>query len=123
MFTLFSILIILVSLIIILIVIVQNPKGSGMAGGFTGAASNVIGVQRAGDVLEKGTWGSAIVLLALCILSVAALPNLNSNSNKTNKTQTEEAAKTAPTTTPTTTPTTPPSNAPTAPSPLNAPAQ
>jgi len=116
MFTFLSILIILVSIIIVLIVIVQNPKGNGMAGGFTGAASNVIGVQRAGDILEKGTWGGAVVLLLLCILTVATLPKTSQN-NKV-KTQTEEAAKTTPVTTPTTTPTTP-----TAPSPLNNPTQ
>jgi preprotein translocase subunit SecG len=114
MYTFISILIILVSLLIILIVIVQNPKGNGMAGGFSGAASNVIGVQRTGDVLEKGTWGSAIVLLALCILTVVAMPK--ASENKKAKTKTEEAAKSAPTK-----PT--PNTTPTAPSPLQAPAQ
>lgn len=116
-FTILSVLIILVSLLIILIVIVQNPKGSGMAGGFAGAASNVIGVQRAGDVLEKGTWGSAIVLLALCIMSVASLPNID--NSKINKTKVEEAAKKQPNAPSAA----PPTNVPTAPSPISTPNQ
>lgn len=112
MFSLISILIVLVSILIILIVIVQNPKGSGMSGGFSGAASNIIGVQRTGDILEKGTWGSAIVLLVLCILTAFSLPK--TTTTKKVKTKTEEAAAKAPVATPKSTtapfqaPTTPP---------------
>lgn len=112
MFTFLSILIIVLSLVIVLMVIVQNPKGGGTMGSFAGAASNVIGVQRAGDILEKGTWGGAILLLLLCVLTVFVAPKVKVNTNS--KTITEEAARTAPASTapvaplsPTTTPSNP----------------
>ena len=38
-----------------LVVLAQNPKGGGLAAGFTGA-QQIGGVQRTADFLEKGTW-------------------------------------------------------------------
>jgi len=74
-----------------MIVLIQNPKGGGLTGGLGSAASNVIGVQSAGDVMEKTTWGSAILLLALCVLTAFVVPK--SGSKEQIKTLTEEAAK------------------------------
>lgn len=91
MFTFLTVLIIAVCLFIILIVLIQNPKGGGLTGGLGSAASNVIGVQSAGDVMEKTTWGSAIVLLVLCVLTAFVVPK-SGNEQKV-KTITEEAAK------------------------------
>jgi preprotein translocase subunit SecG len=91
MFTFLSILIIIVCLFITLIVLIQNPKGGGLTGGLGGAASNVIGVQSAGDVMEKTTWGSALVLLALCVLSAFVVPKVGKVEQV--KTLTEQAAK------------------------------
>ena len=95
MFTFFTILIVLVCVLIVLIVLLQNPKGSGMSGGFSGAASNIIGVQKAGDVLEKGTWVLGIALLVLCVASTAFTPKANQQEKI--KTMSEQAATGAPT--------------------------
>lgn len=91
MFTFLTVLIIVVCLFIILIVLIQNPKGGGLTGGLGSAASNVIGVQSAGDVMEKTTWGSAILLLALCVLTAFVVPKAGSKGKV--ETLTEEAAK------------------------------
>ena len=91
MFTFLTVLIIVVCLFIILIVLIQNPKGGGLTGGLGSAASNVIGVQSAGDVMEKTTWGSAIVLLALCVMTAFVVPKAGSKEQV--KTLTEGAAK------------------------------
>jgi preprotein translocase subunit SecG len=91
MFTFLTVLIIAVCLFIILIVLIQNPKGGGLTGGLGSAASNVIGVQSAGDVMEKTTWGSAILLLVLCVLTAFVVPKTGSEQKV--KTLTEEAAK------------------------------
>lgn len=64
--TFIIILIVLVSVLLALIVLVQNPKGGGLASGFSGGA-NLMGVQRTGDFLEKGTWGLAVGLMVLCL--------------------------------------------------------
>lgn len=90
MFTFLTILIIIVSLFIILIVLIQNPKGGGLTGGLGSTASSVIGVQSAGDVMEKTTWGSAIILLALSVLTAFVVPKMDASQNV--KTLTEEAA-------------------------------
>lgn len=66
MHTLLIILIVLASVLLGLIVLIQNPKGGGLSSGFAGS-SNLMGVQRTGDFLEKGTWILAIALMVFCL--------------------------------------------------------
>lgn len=65
------ILLIIVCVALGLFVLIQNPKGGGLATG--GAGSNMFGVQRTGDVLEKGTWVllALVVVLTLSITTIA----------------------------------------------------
>ncbi|MBB2151069.1 preprotein translocase subunit SecG [Pedobacter gandavensis] len=65
------ILLIIVCIALALFVLIQNPKGGGLATG--GSGSNMFGVQRTGDVLEKGTWVllALIVVLTLSITTIA----------------------------------------------------
>ena len=70
MSTLFTILIVIVCLLLTLVVLVQNPKGGGLASGFTGA-QQFGGVQRTTDFLEKSTWGLVIALMVLSIASAS----------------------------------------------------
>ncbi len=71
MVTFLIILLIIVCVALGLFVLVQNPKGGGLATG--GSSSNMFGVQRTGDVLEKGSWIllAAIVVLTLSITTIA----------------------------------------------------
>ena len=55
MFTFLVILIIILCLFITMIVLIQNPKGGGLTGGVGNTASNIIGVQSAGDIMETMT--------------------------------------------------------------------
>src|SRR5690606_29502163 len=64
--TFLIVLIILASALLGFIVLIQNPKGGGLASGVAGS-SNLMGVQRTGDFLEKGTWGLAIALMVFCL--------------------------------------------------------
>lgn len=57
---------ILICLLLGLIILVQNPKGGGLASNFTGS-TQMMGVQRTGDFLEKGTWVLAISLMVLSL--------------------------------------------------------
>ncbi len=71
------ILLIIICVALGLFVLIQNPKGGGLATG--GSGSNMFGVQRTGDVLEKGTW----VLLALVVvitLSITAIAKSGGSS-------------------------------------------
>ncbi|MFD2285211.1 preprotein translocase subunit SecG [Pedobacter petrophilus] len=71
MITFLIILLIVVCIALGLFVLIQNPKGGGLATG--GGTSNMFGVQRTGDVLEKGSWIllTFIVVLTLAITTVA----------------------------------------------------
>lgn len=63
---LLSILIIAASILLILVVYVQNPKGGGLSSDF-GSPSQLGGVQKTNELIDKMTWGlaSAIVLISL----------------------------------------------------------
>ena len=68
MASLIVILIVIIALLLALAVLVQNPKGGGLAVGFQGA-TQVGGVQRTADFLEKATWYLGIALFVLCLIS------------------------------------------------------
>ncbi len=61
------ILAIIISVLLVLIVLIQNPKGGGLSSGFAGS-NNIMGVQRTGDFLEKGTWVLAASLMVLALM-------------------------------------------------------
>ena len=63
-------LIVVVSVLLVLVILAQNSKGGGLSSQFGGSgASNMIGVKKTSDLLEKITWGLAI---ALCVLSMGS---------------------------------------------------
>jgi preprotein translocase subunit SecG len=66
---LFLILIILTCAIITFFVLIQNPKGGGLSGEFGGMGTQLMGAKQSTDVVEKGTWVSAGVLLVLVLAS------------------------------------------------------
>ncbi len=70
MATFIVILIVIIAILLGLIVLVQNPKGGGLAVGFSGT-SQVGGVQRTTDFLEKATWYLSIAMMVLCLASAA----------------------------------------------------
>jgi len=66
--TLLLSLIILISILLVLVILAQNSKGGGLTSQFGGSgASNMIGVKKTGDLLEKLTWGFIITIFALSI--------------------------------------------------------
>ena len=70
MYTLIIGVIIFLSLLLILVVLAQNPKGGGLSSQLGGAGvSQVMGVKKTGDLLEKLTWGFSITILSFTLLS------------------------------------------------------
>ncbi len=65
-----TVLIILAAIVLILVVLIQKPKGGGLASNFS-AGNSIMGVRRSTDFLEKLTWGLAIGIMALTIISGA----------------------------------------------------
>ncbi|MDH5367156.1 MAG: preprotein translocase subunit SecG [Cyclobacteriaceae bacterium] len=74
-------LIVVVSVLLVLVILAQNSKGGGLSSQFGGSgASNMIGVKKTTDLLEKITWGLAITLCVLAISSKFVGSN-NTNNN------------------------------------------
>ncbi len=56
--------------LLMLVVLIQNPKGGGVDATFGGQAANqMFGAARSTDFIEKLTWGLAITLFVLCIIT------------------------------------------------------
>lgn len=64
MLTFIIILIAIVCLLLILVVLIQKPKGGGLASNFSGG-SQIMGVKKTNDLVERMTWTLAIVLFVL----------------------------------------------------------
>jgi len=70
MVTVMTFLIAIVSLILMAAVLIQNPKGGGVDSTFGGQSANqMFGAAKSTDFIEKITWGLAIALFALCIIT------------------------------------------------------
>ena len=67
MLTVVLILIVVACLLLTLLVLIQHPKG-GIAANFV-APSQLVGVKRSTDLVEKATWIMAVALVSLSLLS------------------------------------------------------
>ncbi|MBL7864413.1 MAG: preprotein translocase subunit SecG [Cyclobacteriaceae bacterium] len=82
MYTLYVSLTIFASILLVLVVLAQNSKGGGLTSQFGGSgASNLIGVKKTGDLLEKLTWGLAIAVMALVLATNFTTPNAASTDD------------------------------------------
>lgn len=85
--------IVFICVLLILVVLAQNPKGGGLSSQFGGGgASQLMGVKRTGDLLEKLTWGFAIALVVLT-LGTHMMIDSTSDSSMMNRSVNEERAR------------------------------
>jgi len=64
------------AILLVLVVLAQNSKGGGLSSQFGGSgASNLIGVKKTGDVLERLTWGFAIAIIIFSLATNFTTPN------------------------------------------------
>lgn len=95
MYLVLVILVIIVCILLGLIVLIQNPKGGGLNSNFS-SSSQMMGVQKTGDFLEKGTWVLAIALMVLSLaVNVVAKNGTAGTANTPNQEQIEKASKPA----------------------------
>lgn len=73
-------LIILASILLSFLVLIQNPKGGGLSAGFAGG-TNIMGVKRTGDILEKGSWGLVIAIMVFCLAFNIVAPSASSSNS------------------------------------------
>jgi preprotein translocase subunit SecG len=96
MFTFVISLIVIVCVLLVLIILAQNPKGGGLSSQFGGSgASNLIGVKKTGDLLERLTWGFAIALFVLSLSTNFIIPsNTGTGLNSPNIDKAQEQRQT-----------------------------
>ena len=70
MYSLIIVLVILASLLMCGIVLIQESKGGGLASSFA-SSTQIMGVRKTTDLLEKGTWWLAVAMVVLSIASAA----------------------------------------------------
>jgi len=68
MYGLITGIILFISILLVLVVLVQNPKGGGLASGFS-SSNQIMGVKRTADFIEKATWSFASAIVVLSILA------------------------------------------------------
>lgn len=83
MYTLVIALIILFAVLLVLVVLAQNSKGGGLTSQFGGStASNIMGVKKTGDLLEKLTWSFIIGIMVLSLSTNFITPNAGGSTNE-----------------------------------------
>ncbi|MBO4673952.1 MAG: preprotein translocase subunit SecG [Bacteroidaceae bacterium] len=70
MYPLIIVLILIASVLMCGIVLIQESKGGGLASSFA-SSNQIMGVRKTTDFLEKATWGLAVAMVVLSILSAA----------------------------------------------------
>lgn len=82
MYTFIIGLIIFFAFLLVLVILAQNSKGGGLTSQFGGsAASNIIGVKKTGDLLEKLTWSFVIAIMVLSLSTSFMTPGTQSPSD------------------------------------------
>src|SRR5687767_9230941 len=75
--------IIFFAVLLVLVILAQNAKGGGLTSQFGGSsASNIIGVKKTGDLLEKLTWSFIIAIMVLALSTSFITPNSQGPSNE-----------------------------------------
>ena len=98
-FSIFLVLITVVCFLLIIVVMVQNPKGGGLSSSL-GGSTQMGGVQKTTDFLDKSTWTLATILIVLILLSSLSFSGSMSDSNSKIINEKETVAPKNTTTTP-----------------------
>lgn len=86
------IIITIICFLLILVILAQNSKGGGLSSQFGGSStSQLIGVKKTGDFLEKFTWGLAIALLVLTLSTDFLIHNDGDSADVTTSPNIEKA--------------------------------
>lgn len=84
------ILIVIAAVLMCLIVLIQESKGGGLAADYS-SGNNLLGAHKTTTFIEKTTWGLAVAIIVLSIMSVAFLPSKNAGNSVIMQQATEEA--------------------------------
>ncbi len=88
MHTFLVVLIVLAAVLMCFVVMIQNSKGGGLSSAFA-SSNQIMGVRKTTDIIEKATWGLAVFMVVLSVLSAYTLPHASTSTSV----MTEEALK------------------------------
>jgi preprotein translocase subunit SecG len=80
MYLLVVILMVIASVLMCFIVLIQNSKGGGLASSFS-SSNQIMGVRKTTDFLEKATWGLAVFMVLMSIVSAYVVPGTSVQSD------------------------------------------
>src|SRR5689334_6671900 len=104
MYTLIIGIILFAAVLLVLVVLAQNSKGGGLTNQFGGSgASNIIGVKKTGDLLEKLTWGFVFTIMILALSTNFVTQNTRSTNEVLERAGQQAPAPTLPNPSPSTT--------------------
>ena len=83
MYYLIIVLVILASIMMCGIVLIQESKGGGLASSFS-SSNQIMGVRKTTDFLEKATWGLAVAMVVLSVVSAAFVKTSNVDESAIN---------------------------------------
>lgn len=93
MYTLFISLVLVSAVLLVLVVLAQNSKGGGLSSQFGGSgASNLIGVKKTGDLLERLTWGFAIAIMVFSLATNFTTPSANQSDDLLERAKEQQTA-------------------------------
>ena len=93
MYTLFISLVIISAILLVLVVLAQNSKGGGLSSQFGGSgASNLIGVKKTSDLLERLTWGFAIAIMVFSLATNFTTPSFNQSDEILDRAKEQQTA-------------------------------
>jgi preprotein translocase subunit SecG len=71
-----------ICVLLVLVILAQNAKGGGLTSQFGGSgATNIIGVRKTGDLLERLTWGFAVAIMVLSLSTNFITPTAGSKGS------------------------------------------
>jgi len=77
-FQFFMVIIMILCVLLTLVILSQNPKGGGLSSSFGGSGgSQMFGVQRTNNFLDRTTWGLFFVVITLIITANVVQENPN----------------------------------------------
>lgn len=80
MYLLVVILMVIASILMCFIVLIQNSKGGGLSSSFS-SSNQIMGVRKTTDFLEKATWGLAVFMVLMSIVSAYVVPTTTQASD------------------------------------------
>ena len=95
MYQFIVVLILIVCVLLAVVILVQNSKGGGLAANFS-APTEIMGVRKTADFLEKATWGLAIALVVLSLVATTVIPRQHSDNPDTEQTEQTEQTDNSP---------------------------